>query len=168
MSTANAKSRKRWKTGSVSVMSDEPKPWTILHRSKLPVSDNGKGPIHASTPAPGTATQEERKTNLKYAFFFLAVAILLLIARQLGKDVPATSSQSSSMYNVRLDLYLQQSSGKVVGAASQSKSTGSFVRFRLSNGGNYPVFYPAHPGTNVLAGHIVYRTTRWLGRRTIS
>jgi hypothetical protein len=129
------------------------------------MSGNGKAPQHVSILGLGSATQEERKTYLKYALFFLAVAVLLIVARQLGKDASTTSGQSTSMLNVQFDLSVQQASGQGAREGYQSQSGGQVVRFRLSNRGNHPVFYPVRPGTNVLVGHVVYRTTpdsKWI------
>jgi hypothetical protein len=129
------------------------------------MSGNGKTPRHVSIPGLGSAAQEERKTYLKYALFFLAVAVLLIVARQLGKDASTTSGQSTSILNVKFDLSIQKTSGEVAREGYQSQSGGQVVRFRLSNRGNHPVFYPVRPGTNVLVGHVVYRTTpdsKWI------
>jgi hypothetical protein len=129
------------------------------------MSGNGKTPRHVSIPGLGSAAQEERKIYLKYALFFLAVAVLLIVARQLGKDASTTSGQSTSILNVKFDLSIQQTSGEVAREGYQSQSGGQVVRFRLSNRGNHPVFYPVRPGTNVLVGHVVYRTTpdsKWI------
>jgi hypothetical protein len=123
------------------------------------MSGNGKTPQHVSIPRPGSETQEERKTYLKYALLFLAVAVLLIVARQLSKDASTTSGQSTSMLNVQFDLSVQQPSGQGAREGYQSESGGYVVRFRLSNQGNHPVFYPVRPGKNVLLGHVVYRTT---------
>ena len=114
---------------------------------------------------PVSAMQEERKTYLTYALFFLAVAALLIVARQLGKDASTTSGQSTSMLNVQFDLAIQQASGQVPRDGYLSLSGAYVVRFRLSNRGNHPVFYPIRPGTNVLAGHVVYRIaleSKWM------
>jgi len=103
--------------------------------------------------------QEDRKANLKYALFFLVVAIMLIVARQLGKDASSTSGQSTSILSVQFDLSVQRTSGEISPERNQSESSGYVVRFRLSNRGNHPVFCPVRPGTNILIGHIVYRTT---------
>jgi len=108
---------------------------------------------------PGSVTHEERKTNLKYALFFLAVAVVLIVARQLGKDSSTPTGESTSTPNVQFDLSIQRAPGEVVPEGQQSESGGFVVRFRLSNRGNQPVFYPVRPGTNVLVGQVVYRTT---------
>jgi hypothetical protein len=127
------------------------------------ISGNGKTPQHLSIP--GSAAQEERKTYLKYALFFLAVAVSLIVARQLGKDASTTSGRSTPTLNVQFDLSIPRISGEVAQEGYQSESGGQVVRFRLSNRGNHPVFCPVRPGTNVLIGHVVYRTTsvsKWM------
>jgi hypothetical protein len=105
-----------------------------------------------------SARQEDRRTNLKYALFFLTVAVALIVARQLGKDASTTPGESTSTLNVQLDLSVQRASGEVVPKGDQSESGTYVVRFRLSNRGSHPVFYPVRPGTNDLVGHLVYRT----------
>ena len=140
-------------------MSDKPKSWMTLRRSKSPSSGNGNGRLRPSILALGSTTQEERKIYLKYALFYLAVAVLLIIGDQLGKRAQVPSGQSTPTLKMHFDLSFEQSQGKVAGKGYQTESSGHFVRFRLSNGGNYPVFYAVHPGTNVLIGHVIYRTT---------
>ena len=99
----------------------------------------------------------ERKTNLKRALFFLVVAILLILARQVDKDLPTASSQSPSVLNVHFDLSIPEPAGKI--ATEQSAAGGYVVQFRLTNRGNRPVFCPVRSGTNVLTGQVVYRIT---------
>ena len=115
--------------------------------------------MHVSIVKPNAAKQEERNINIKYALFYLVVAVLLIVSSQLGKDAPTTSGQSTSMPTAQFDLTIQRTSGEVVSEDHQSESDGYVVRFRLSNRGNHAVFYPVRPGTNVLEGHVVYRTT---------
>jgi hypothetical protein len=107
----------------------------------------------------GSGAQEERKIYLKYALFFLSVAVTLIVARQLGKDASTTNGQSTPTLNVQFDLVIPQISREFAQEHYQSESGGQVVRFRLSNRGNHPVFYPVLSGTNVLLGHVVYRTT---------
>lgn len=136
-----------------------------MRSGRRPISGNGKGSIHASILGPNSAKQEERRTNLKYALFCLAVAVLLGVSRQLSKDASTTSSQLPSTLNVQFNLSIQRTSGEIVPEDHQSESDGQVVRFRLSNRGNHAVFYPVRPGTNVLEGHVVYRTatnSQWI------
>ena len=139
---------------SDNAISDEPKPSNVVRIGRPPTSRNGNGSMRVSVPMPGSATQEERRANLKYALFFLAVAVLLIVAGQLSKDPSATSGQSTSTLNMQFDLSIQQALGEVARNGYKSESGGYVVRFRLSNRGNHPVFYPARPGTNVLVGHM--------------
>lgn len=115
--------------------------------------------MHVAIPGSNSARQAERKTNLKYALFFFAVAVLLIVARQLGKNASTTSGQSTSMPNVQFDLSIQRTSEEVVPEGHQSKSDEYVVWFRLSNRGNHVVFYPVRSGTNVPEGRVVYRTS---------
>lgn len=141
-------------------MSDEPK-FSFFRLSIKPISSRDRNGCKLPLISPpDTAPGEERKANLKRAFFFLAVGILLIVARQLGKDAPTTSGQPISMLNVGFDLSIQEPSGRVAGEDYHSESSGYLVRFRLNNRGTHPVSCPVHPGTNVLVGHVVYRTTR--------
>lgn len=157
-------------------MSDEPK-FSFFRLSLKPISSrNRNGRKSNSISSPDTAPGEEPRANLKRAIFFLAVAILLIIARQLGMNAPAMSSQPSSMLNVRFDLSLQEPSGRVAGEDYHSESSGYLVRFRLTNRGTRPVSCPVHPGTKVLVGHAVYRTNKesdwmafpWPSKSTVS
>src|SRR5229473_6797567 len=138
-------------TGDV-YMSDEPK-FSFFRLSIKPISPrNGNGgKSHLISPA-DTAPSEERKANLKRAFFFSGVAILLILANQLGhvKDDSDSNASAAAVAGVKLVLYLQRHPENQVGLV---------VRFRLSNMGNHPVFYPVRPGTNVPVGQIVTRTS---------
>lgn len=141
-------------------MSDEPK-FSFFRLSIKPISSRNRNGRKTNLISPAdTAPREERRTNLKRAIFFLAVAILLIVARQLAKNAPATSGQPSSMLNVGFDLSIQEPSGRVAGEDYHSESSGYLVRFRLTNRGARPVACPVHPGTNVLVGRAVYRTTK--------
>src|SRR5258708_31534161 len=123
-------------------MSDEPK-FSFFRLSIKPISPrNGNGgKSHLISPA-DTAPSEERKANLKRVFFFSGVAILLILANQLGhvKDDSDSNASAASVAGVKLVLYPEQQSENQVGLV---------VRFRLSNMGNHPVFYPVRPRTHV-------------------
>lgn len=116
-------------------------------------SGNGtgrRGVLHPKNP-------QARRQNLKYAVFYLVVAVLLFLANQFAKHPPADGNQSDAALNVALDLS--------VGRKSDANRTGGYpaneatyvIRFRLTNRGNQSVFYPVYPGTNRPIGHIVYR-----------
>ena len=101
---------------------------------------------------------EERKANIKRAWFFATVAVLLVLANQLGHVRNASHSNSglASAELVSLTLSPREGHGDRVGLS---------VRFRLSNRENHSVFYPMRAGTNVPLGQIVTRTspsTEWI------
>jgi len=102
-------------------------------------------------------TTSERERNLKYAIFCLSVAILLFAADQLAKHAPTNSSLLNSTINVRFDLFFDRPSGNS-SPHNPAESSGYYIRFRLENEGNRSIFYPIHPGTRDLLGHIVHRT----------
>jgi|CZKC01.1.fsa_nt_gi hypothetical protein len=130
-------------------MSDEPK-FSFFRLSIKPMSSrNGNGSKPHLISSIDTAPDEEQRANIKRMYFFLGVAILLVLANQLGKvkDDSDLNSSASSLAGTKLDIYPQQHPDNHVG----------LVRFRLSNMGNHPVFYPVPPGTNVPNGQIVTR-----------
>ncbi len=111
----------------------------------------------------GDAT-EERKANIKRAWFFATVAVLLVLANQLGHVRNASDSNSgpASAELVSLTLSPREGPGDRVGLS---------VRFRLSNRENHSVFYPMRAGTNVPLGQIVTRTlpsSEWISLSTTS
>jgi hypothetical protein len=93
---------------------------------------------------------EERKANRKVAWFFATVAFLFVFADQLGRvrNVPDSNAGPTSAAPVSLSLQVEA-----------GDRAGFSVRFRLSNRGNHPVFYPLRAGTNVPIGQIVGRTS---------
>src|SRR5713226_2227123 len=133
-------------------MFDEPKISSLppSRKSSLWGSGNGRKPHFA--PPSEIAHEEERKRNLKHAFFFLAVASLLILADRLGRvsEPPNSNSSRPSLQDVTLVLHTR---------AHVESQVGFIVLFRLSNMGNHSVFYPVNPGTNVPVGQIVTRTS---------
>jgi hypothetical protein len=131
---------------------DEPR-FSFFRISIKPVSSrdrNGSGShsVSSTDAVPG----EERKADIRRAFFFSGVAILLVLANHLGhvKGDSDSRSTAAAVARVELVLYPQQ----------QLENHASFVvRFGLSNMGNHPVFYPVRPGTNVPLGQIVTRAS---------
>jgi hypothetical protein len=95
---------------------------------------------------------QERKVNIKCAWFFTTVAVLFIIADQVGhvKNVSHSNSGPASAENVSLTLSPRE------GPRDQA---GLSVRFRLSNRGNHSIFYPICAETNVPLGQIVTRTS---------
>jgi hypothetical protein len=150
---------RRWRCGQREMaMSDEPK-FSFFRLSIKPISFRIRNASKSHSISPtDTAPAEERKANLKRAFFFSGVAILLILANQLGhvKDDSDSNSSAASVAGAKLALYPQQ---------HPDNQGGLVVRFRLSNIGNHPVFYPVRPGTTVPVGQIVTRTspsTEWM------
>ena len=107
---------------------------------------------------------EERKANVKHAWFFTTVAVLFILADQLGhlKNVSYSNSGAASAERVSLTLSPPGEPGDLVGLS---------VRFRLSNRGNHSIFYPMRAGTSVPLGQIVTRTSpssEWISPSTSS
>jgi len=134
------------------VMSDERKffPPSPFRKSSLSGNGNGHQPHFAS---PSETTHEDaRKANLKHAFFFLAVASLLILADRLGRvsEPPNSKSSRPSLQGVSLVLHPRSHLQGQIGVT---------VLLRLSNVGNHSVFYPVRPDANVPVGQIVTRTS---------
>ena len=107
---------------------------------------------------------DARKANIKRAWFFITVAVLFVLADQLGhvKNASHSNSGLASAELVSLTLSPREGPGDRVGLS---------VRFRLSNRGNHSVFYPTRAGTNVPLGQIVTRTlpsSEWISLSTTS
>ena len=133
-------------------MSDEPKFPSRPPSRKSSLLGNGNGHKPHFAPPSEIAHEEERKANLKHAFFFLAVASLLILADRLGRvgEAPNSNSSQPSLQGVTLVLHPR---------AHVESQVGLIVLFRLSNMGNHSVFYPVRPGTNAPVGQIVTRTS---------
>ncbi len=132
-------------------MSSRPKfsafrPWAQPPFSKKTNGDN----LRSLTPSVGDVG-EERKANIKLAWFFAVVALLFVLADYLGRvtDPRDTNLGPDSTALVSLTLSSPDRSGD---------QTGFPLRFRLSNRGNHPVFYPLRAGTNEPVGQLVGRT----------
>lgn len=96
--------------------------------------------------------EEERKANRKRAWFFGIVALLFVLANQLGHVKDASESNSSPVSAGSVSLLLSP--------PERTGNSGEFtMQFRLSNKGSHPVFYPVRAGTNALIGQIVARTS---------
>ena len=104
----------------------------------------------------GAAGLEDRKQLLKYAIFYLAVAAILFVTNQAAKN-PAGRNQSQPPSNLHIDLSVARKlePNRLGGNAAGEETY--VVRFRLTNQGNQPVFYPVSPNTNRPIGHLVYR-----------
>jgi hypothetical protein len=93
---------------------------------------------------------QERKVNIKLAWFFALVALLFVLVNHLGvTDRRNTNLGPDSLALVSLTLSPQERSGDRAGFS---------VRFRLTNKGNHPVFYPMGGATNAPVGQLVGRT----------
>jgi len=115
------------------------------------------------SPNDGDAS-EERKANIKRALFFATVAVLFVLANQLGHVRNASDSNSglTSAELVSLTLSPREGSGDRAGLS---------IQFRLSNRGNHSIFYPMRAGTSVPLGQIVTRTlasSEWISPSTSS
>lgn len=95
---------------------------------------------------------EQREVNLKFATFYLVVALALIFADALGRiGKPAGSP---------LDRYLMGDVTLAIHPGLYNKTRmGLAVPFRLSNEGKRAVFYPVRPGTDVPVGHILVRNS---------
>src|SRR5260370_2215696 len=93
---------------------------------------------------------EERKANRKLGWFFETVAFLFVFGSQLSRVRKAPDSNAGPASATPVSLSLQVEPGDRAGFS---------VRFRLSNSGNHPIFYPLRAGTNVPIGQIVGRTS---------
>ncbi len=115
------------------------------------------------SPNDGDAS-EERKANIKRAWFFATVAVLFVLANQLGhvRNASDSNSEPASAASVSLTLSRLERPRERVGFS---------VRFRLSNGGKHSIFYPMRAGTNAPLGQIVARTSpssEWISLSTTS
>ncbi len=115
------------------------------------------------SPNDGDAS-EERKANIKRAWFFATVAVLFVLASQLGhvRNVSDSNSEPASAASVSLTLSRLERPRERVGFS---------VRFRLSNRGKHSIFYPMRAGTDAPLGQIVARTSpssEWISLSTTS
>ncbi len=123
------------------------RPWVQASPSKKTNGDE----LRSVIPSVGDV-REERKTNVKLAWFFSLVALLFLLADYLGRvtDRRETNLSPNSMALVSLTLSPPEKARDRAGFS---------VRFRLSNKGNNSVFYPVRAGTNLPIGQLVGRTS---------
>ena len=107
---------------------------------------------------------EERKANVKRAWFFSTVAVLFILADQLGHVKNVSHSNSGAAFAENVSLTLTPREGP-------RNRAGLSVGFRLSNRGNHSIFYPMRAETNVPLGQIVTRTSpssEWISPSTSS
>ena len=100
-------------------------------------------------PDGGDAGQD-RKANLKRAWFFGMVAVLFVLADQLGRVQKQTDANLAPDSTALVSL-------QVLSSMRSADGPGLSVRFRLSNRGNHSVFYPVSTATNAPIGQLVAR-----------
>jgi len=105
----------------------------------------------------GADGPKDRTQLLKYAIFYLVVAAILFVTNQAVKNPMAGRSQSQSLSNLHMDLSVARKFERNRLGGNAAGGGTYVVRFRLSNQGNQPVFYPVRADTNRPMGHIVYR-----------
>ena len=122
------------------------------------ISGNGTHRNQQGADGPKDQTQ-----LLKYATFYLVVAAILFVTNQTAKNPMAGADQSRLPSNLHIDLSVVRKLGQNrVGSNAAGRGT-YVVRFRLTNQGNQPIFYPASPDTNRPMGEIVYRVAAQSG-----
>jgi hypothetical protein len=115
------------------------------------------------SPNDGGASEEPR-ANIKRAWFFATVAVLFVLANQLGHVRNASDSNSGPASAASVSLTLSRLEGP-------PERVGFSVRFQLNNRGNHSIFYPMRAGTTVPLGQIVARTSpssEWINLSTTS
>jgi len=135
---------------------DHQRPWMMSEEfGPHLASGNGTGRTHAADRRP--ENDPDRAHNWKWAIFYLAVGVLLFLANQLAKHPTPHAGEPGAAVNVRLDLSIsRKSEPPPIENASMTVAT-YVIRFRLTNRGNWPVFYPLDPTTNRPIGHVVHR-----------
>jgi hypothetical protein len=109
------------------------------------------------TPDSQASDSQEPRRNLKFAIFYLVVAALPLFSNQLAKRRPPGAFPSDPASNVQVDLSIDDKPEPTRVGNEQTQDTRYVIRFRVTNRGNQPIFYPVYPHTNRPAGQIVYR-----------
>jgi hypothetical protein len=117
-------------------------------------SGNGTRRNQQNAPA---GNPKDEKQNLKYAIFYLVVAIILFLANRASKHPTGNGNESQSASNLHIDLSVARKLETNPKGSNVARGETIVVRFRLSNAGNRPIFYPVSPGTNLPIGQIVYR-----------
>ncbi len=105
----------------------------------------------------GADGPKDRAQLLKYASFYLVVAVILLITNQAAKNTIGSANQSQPLSNLHIELSVAHN---LLPDRLGSSPTGEgkyVIRFRLTNQGNQPIFYPVSSDTNHPVGQIVYR-----------
>ena len=94
---------------------------------------------------------QHRRANLKRAWFFGTVAVLFVLADQLGRVQKQTDANLAPDSTALVSL-------QVLPSVRSADGPGFSVRFRLSNRGNHSVFYPVSTATSAPIGQLVART----------
>jgi hypothetical protein len=98
---------------------------------------------------------KDRTQLLKYAIFYLVVAAILFVTTQTGRKSTARGNRSPSNLHIDLSAARKLEPNRL---GSDPAEGGTYVvRFRLTNQGKQPIFYPSFPDTNRPLGQIVYR-----------
>lgn len=105
----------------------------------------------------GADSLKDRTQLLRYAVFYLIVAVILLVTNQAAKDPMAGVNQAQPPSNLHLDLSVTRKLERNSPGNHAAGGRAYMVRFRLTNQGNQPIFYPAFRGINRPIGEIVYR-----------
>jgi len=105
----------------------------------------------------GAEGTRNRTQLLKYAIFYLVVAVILLVTSQAAKNAIGSADQSQALLNLHIDLSVAHNFEPNRPGSSPTGGGKYVVRFRLTNQGNQPIFYPVSSDTNRPMGQIVYR-----------
>lgn len=100
---------------------------------------------------------KDRAQLLRYAIFYLIVAAILLVTNQTANNPMGGRDQPHSPANLHIDLSVARKLEPSRLASNVAGGGAYVVRFRLTNEGNQPIFYPASADTNRPLGQIVYR-----------
>src|SRR5260370_3783073 len=88
-------------------MSDEPKVFSLPPSREPTLLGSGNGHNPHFPPPSGLAHKEGPKPNLKHAFFYLAVASLLILSNRLDRvsEAPNSNSTRPSLQDATLVLH---------------------------------------------------------------
>ena len=105
----------------------------------------------------GADGPKDRTQLLKYAILYLVIAAILFVTNQNAKNTMAGRNQLQSPSNLHIDLSVTRKSEPNRLGSNAAWGGTYVVRFRLTNEGNQPIFYPVSANTNRPIGHLVYR-----------
>lgn len=100
---------------------------------------------------------KDRMQLLKYAIFYLVVAVILLVSNQAARSPMAGANQAQPTSNLHIDLSVARKLEPNHTGNNSALEAPYVVRFRLTNQGNQSIFYPVFANTNLPIGHLVYR-----------